>query len=86
MANRTAMIDVGGGFRASYGAGVMDRMMEDHVQGDQCYGVSAGSANMVSYISGQHGRSPTFYTQYAFRKEYASFDSYIKNHNSANLD
>ena len=31
-------------------------------------------------------RSHTFYTQYAFRKEYASFDSYIKNHNYANLD
>lgn len=86
MANRTAMIDVGGGFRAIYGAGVMDRMMEDHVHVDHCYGVSAGSANMVSYISGQHGRSHTFYTQYAFRKEYASFDSYIKNHNYANLD
>ena len=83
MANRTAMIDVGGGFRAIYGAGVMDRMMEDHVHVDHCYGVSAGSANMVSYIS---GRSHTFYTQYAFRKEYASFDSYIKNHNYANLD
>ena len=86
MANRTAMIDVGGGFRAIYGAGVMDRMMEDHVHVDHCYGVSAGRANMVSYISGQHGRSHTFYTQYAFRKEYASFDSYIKNHNYANLD
>ena len=86
MANRTAMIDGGGGFRAISGAGVMDRMMEDHVHGDHCYGVSAGSANMVSYISGQHGRSHTFYTQYAFRKEYASFDSYIKNHNYANLD
>lgn len=86
MDNRTAMIDVGGGFRAIYGAGVMDRMMEDHVHVDHCYGVSAGSANMVSYISGQHGRSHTFYTQYAFRKEYASFDSYIKNHNYANLD
>ena len=86
MANRTAMIDVGGGFRAIYGAGVMDRMMEDHVHVDHCYGVSAGSANMVSYISGQHGRSHTFYTQYAFRKQYVSFDSYIKNHNYANLD
>ena len=41
---------------------------------------------MVSYISGQHGRNHTFYTQYAFRKEYASFDSYVKNHNYANLD
>ena len=86
MANRTAMIDVGGGFRAIYGAGVMDRMLEDGMHVDHCYGVSAGSANMVSYISGQHGRNHTFYTQYAFRKEYASFDSYVKNHNYANLD
>ena len=80
------MIDVGGGFRAIYGAGVMDRMLEDGTHVDHCYGVSAGSANMVSFISGQHGRNHTFYTQYAFRKEYASLDSYIKNHNFANLD
>lgn len=86
MANRTAMIDVGGGFRAIFGAGVMDRMMEDGVTIDHCYGVSAGSANMVSFISGQHGRTHKFYTEYAFRKEYASLDSYIKNHNYANLE
>ena len=86
MAHRTAMIDVGGGFRAIYGAGVMDRMLEDGISVDHCYGVSAGSANMVSFIAKQHGRNHTFYTQYSFRKEYASFDSYVKNHNFANLD
>ena len=80
------MIDVGGGFRAIFGAGVMDRMLEDGIMVDHCYGVSAGSANMVSYISKQHGRTHKFYTEYAFRKEYASLDSYIKNHNYANLD
>ncbi|WP_277051667.1 patatin-like phospholipase family protein [Bifidobacterium merycicum] len=80
------MIDVGGGFRAIFGAGVMDRMMEDGVTVDHCYGVSAGSANMVSFISGQHGRTHKFYTEYAFRKEYASLDNYIKNHNYANLE
>ena len=86
MANRSAMIDVGGGFRAIFGAGVMDRMMEDGVTVDHCYGVSAGSANMVSFISGQHGRTHKFYTEYAFRKEYASLDNYIKNHNYANRE
>ena len=30
------MIDVGGGFRAIYGAGVMDRMLEDAKHGDHC--------------------------------------------------
>ncbi|WP_137657179.1 patatin-like phospholipase family protein [Bifidobacterium moukalabense] len=86
MTMKTAMIDVGGGFRAIFGAGVMDRMMEDGISVDHCYGVSAGSANMVSFIAGQHGRNHKFYTEYAFRKEYASFESYIRNHNFANLD
>ena len=57
MAHSTAMIDVGGGFRAIYGAGVMDRMLEDGSSGDHCYGVSAGSANMVSFIVKQDGRN-----------------------------
>lgn len=84
--HKTALIDVGGGFRAIFGAGVMDRCQEDSITFDHCYGVSAGSANMVSFISGQHGRNHKFYTEYAFRKEYASFDSFVKNHNFANLD
>ncbi len=84
--HRTALIDVGGGFRAIYGAGVMDRCLEDGITFDHCYGVSAGSANMVSFIAGQHGRNHKFYTEYAFRKEYASVDNFIKKHNFADLD
>ena len=79
--HRTALIDVGGGFRAIFGAGVMDRCQEEGITFDHCYGVSAGSANMVSFLAGQHGRNHKFYTEYAFRKEYASFDSYVKHHN-----
>ena len=83
---KTAMIDVGGGFRAIFGCGVMDRMLEDGIDVDMCYGVSAGAANMTSFIARQHGRNHTFYTKYAFRKEYASAESFFKNHNFANLD
>ena len=85
-AHRTALIDVGGGFRAIFGAGVMDRCLEDGIAFDHCYGVSAGSANMVSFIAEQHGRNHKFYTEYAFLKEYASLNSYVKHHNFANLD
>ncbi|MEE1295306.1 MAG: patatin family protein [Bifidobacterium sp.] len=83
---KTALIDVGGGFRAIFGAGVLDRCQEDGVEFDHVYGVSAGSANLTSFLARQHGRNHTFYTQYAFRKEYASMDSYIHNGNFANLD
>ena len=86
MALKTAMIDVGGGFRAIFGCGVMDRMLEDGIDVDMCYGVSAGAANMTSFIARQHGRNHTFYTKYAFRKEYASAESFLRNHNFANLD
>ena len=58
------MIDVGGGFRAIFGCGVMDRMLEDGIDVDMCYGVSAGAANMTSFIARQHGRNHTFYTKY----------------------
>ncbi|WEV58601.1 patatin family protein [Bifidobacterium sp. ESL0728] len=83
---KTALIDVGGGFRSIYGAGVMDRLTDKDITFDKCYGVSAGSANMVSYISGQRGRTYKFYTEYAFRPEYASANNFFKLHNYANLD
>ena len=83
---KTALIDVGGGFRAIFGTGVLDRCEEEGITFDHGYGVSAGSANLTSFIAHQPGRNHTFYTQYAYRKEYASFNSYLKNHNFANLD
>lgn len=84
--HKTALIDVGGGFRAIFSCGVMDRLLEDGIDFDHCYGVSAGAANLTSYLARQHGRNHTFYTKYAFRKEYASVNSFVKNHNFANLD
>ena len=64
----------------------MDHCEELGISVDHCYGVSAGSANMTSFIAHQPGRNHKFYTEYSFRKEYASFNSYLKNHNFANLD
>lgn len=86
MTGKTALIDVGGGFRAIFGCGVMDRMLENDINVDMCYGISAGAANTTAFIAKQRGRNHKFYTEYGFRKEYASFESYIKNHNFANLD
>ncbi len=41
---RTAVVDVDGGLRGIYAAGVLDRCMEDKVYFDVGIGVSAGSA------------------------------------------
>ena len=85
-AHTTGIIDVGGGFRAIFGAGVEDRCLEEGVGFDHCYGISAGSANLASYLARQQGRAHTFYTQYAFRKEYASMENYITKRNFCDLD
>ena len=40
------VIDVGGGLRGIYGAGVLDRCLEEDLRFDLCIGVSAGSAKI----------------------------------------
>ena len=49
-------------------------------------GVSAGSANALSYLAGQRGRNYTFYTEYAFRKEYMGARNLLTNRSYVNLD
>jgi len=79
------VIDVGGGLRGIYGAGVLDRCLEEDLRFDLCIGVSAGSANMASYLAGQHGRNKPFYDEYAFRREYMSVHNLIRKHSYLDL-
>ena len=79
------VIDVGGGLRGIYGAGVLDRCLEENLCFDLCIGVSAGSANMASYLAGQHGRNKPFYDEYSFRREYMSVHNLIHKHSYLDL-
>ncbi|NEG95897.1 patatin family protein [Bifidobacterium sp. SMB2] len=83
---KTGIIDVGGGFRAIYGAGVVDRLLEDDVRIDYAIGVSAGSANLTCLLSRQKNRTYRFYTGYAFRREYASTYNFVHDRNFVDLD
>ena len=69
---KTGVIDVGGGFRGIYACGVLDYCLDQKIRFDFGIGVSAGSANLASFIAGQRGRNFTFYTEYGLRKQYAS--------------
>lgn len=62
----TGIIDVGGGNRAVFASGVFDYLIDNDIRLDYCIGVSAGSANCCSYVSGQSGRNLNFYTRYNF--------------------
>ena len=83
---KLGVIDVGGGFRDIYGAGVFDWCLDHDVNFDYCIGISAGSANLASYLARQRGRNYTFYMDYVFRKEYASLDNWFKTRNYVDLD
>ncbi len=75
---KVGVVDVGGGTRGIYGAGVFDWLLDHGVTFDYGAGVSAGSANLVSFQAGQRGRNFRFYDNYAFRKEYMSFRNFLR--------
>ena len=54
---KTGVIDVGGGMRGIYAAGVFDYFMDKGIKFDVGIGVSAGSANLCSYAAHQRGRN-----------------------------
>lgn len=80
------VVDVGGGLRGVYGAGVFDRCIDENIRFDYCIGVSAGSANIASYTAGQRGRNYRFFTDYTFRKEYMSLSNFINTGSYLGLD
>ena len=83
---KTGVIDVGGGLRGIYSAGVLDECMERGVHFDLGIGVSAGSANLSSFAAGQKGRNHQYYTEYAFRRQYMSWSNFIRKRSFIDLD
>ena len=83
---RYAVVDVGGGLRGAYAAGIFDCLMDRGLSFDLCVGVSAGSANVGSFLAGQRGRNYWFYTRYAFRREYMGIRNYLKKRSYLDLD
>lgn len=80
------IIDAGGGMKGSYTAGVYDYLLDEGIFFDYCLGVSAGAANMISYVAGQRGRNLPFYKEYAFRKEYLSLRNLVVKGSAFDLD
>ena len=75
---KIGIIDVGGGMRGVYGAGLFDYLMDNEIWLPYCVGISAGSANVASYLSRQRGRNKVSYEQYSFQREYMSFHNLLK--------
>lgn len=83
---KTAVVDTGGGLRGIYAAGVFDKFMEMGITFDFAVGVSAGSANVASFLGSQPGRNYVFYTVYARRPRYMSLWNFFRSRNYIDLD
>ena len=83
---KIGVIDVGGGFRGIYACGVLDYCLDENIRFDLGIGVSAGSANLASFIAGQRGRNYIFYTEYGLRKQYASLSNFIRKRSFIDMD
>ncbi|MBO5935829.1 MAG: patatin family protein [Clostridia bacterium] len=73
----TGLIDVGGGMKCSYSAGLYDYFMDNGIEFDYYLGVSAGSMNLLSYIAGERGRNIKIYRSSAEGNEYLSISNFI---------
>ena len=82
----TGIIDVGGGMRGVFTAGVYDYLLDHGVFFEYALGVSAGSANLMSYLAGQRGRSKRFYVNYSGRREYMSLGNLLRKGSYLDLD
>ncbi len=83
---KIGIIDVGGGLRGSYSAGVYDWCYDNDVHFDYCMGISAGSANLSSYLAGQRGRNMKFYTGFNLRPESMGIRNFVKDRNFVDLE
>ena len=75
---KTGLIDVGGGLRGVYAAGVLDRCLDEDVRFDYGIGISAGSANLTSFLAGQRGRNLRFFRDYSQRKAYMGPGNFLR--------
>lgn len=86
MENKTVLVLEGGAMRGLYSAGVLDVFMENSINADAVYGVSAGALFGLNYKSRQIGRALRYNLKYANEKNYMGWYSLITTGNIMNKD
>ena len=72
--------------KCAFAAGVLDQFLEDGITFDEVIGVSAGSANVCSYLGHQVNRNRRFYTVYSHDPKYFGLRSFLHTGNAFGLD
>lgn len=71
-AGKVALVLEGGSFRGQFTAGVLDVFLEQGVEFDVCYGVSAGTLNALNFKARQIGRANRINLAFRDDKRYMS--------------
>ena len=72
--------------KCAYSAGILDRFLDDGICFDYCIGVSAGCANVASYLAGQRNRNLRFYTEHLKDPRYFGIKSLLTTGDLFGLD
>ncbi|EIW88847.1 alpha/beta hydrolase [Alishewanella agri BL06] len=76
---KTALVVEGGAMRGIFAAGVLDAFIEQQFNPFHfAIGVSAGSTNLIGYLSGDHGRSRRILLDHARRDDFINWRRYLK--------
>ena len=76
----------GGAMRGLFTAGVIDVLMENHIETDGAIGVSAGAAFGCNYVSKQHGRVLRYNLRFCKDPRFCSWLSFFLTGNLYNVE
>lgn len=77
MKKKTGLLVEGGGMKCAYSAGVLDILLDEKIPFDYCVGVSAGAANVASFLGGQRNRNQRFYCIHVTDPNYISLRNFV---------
>ena len=84
--DHTGLVLEGGGMRGIFTVGVLDYLMDQHIDFPYTIGVSAGASNGVSYLSRQRGRSKFSNIDLLKEYNYIGLRHFLRGHGYIDLD
>lgn len=75
---KLGLVVEGGGMKCAYTAGILDKIMDDHLTFDYAIGVSAGSSCTASFLAGQRDRNRRFFVEHVKDPGYMGFRTFLK--------